>query len=114
MRAFANKILILLVLVVSVLALVYIVWVDIWIRPETAVLMNRRATLEVGALSACPSRALVGTVAALGGQMLDAGARGRVALAPDLVAIAALKSVAIVPERDCRPVLHQVDLRVRP
>jgi hypothetical protein len=87
-------------------SIVHLAWVDIWLRPDAALFLDRRRVLDVGDQAACRGRLRTGTVVAVAGAHIDQPGK-TVVLKPEELALAAADAhaISIVPEAQCRPIL---------
>jgi hypothetical protein len=99
-------------MLLALVSIVHLAWIDVWLRPHSALLLDRRAELRVGSQAACRGRALTGTVVALAGQRFEAEPGASiVALKPDEIAISARSKPSVVAaEPQCRLILAEIPL----
>jgi hypothetical protein len=104
----------LLLMTLALCAIVHLAWIDIWLRPDAALLLDRRSLLNVGDQAACRGRSRTGTVIALAGARIDDAGKS-VALQPNEIALAGgAHPVSIVSEALCRPILATLRMPRQP
>jgi uncharacterized RDD family membrane protein YckC len=109
LRTFLKRLLALFALGACTTALIYVVWLDVWMLPNALLLLERRGTLHTGDVAACKKQGQLGTVLALGGEMLVAPNQMPVALEPGELALRnKAATVELTRESACLRVFDRV------
>jgi hypothetical protein len=108
-RTFLKRLLALLALGVCTTVLIHVVWLDVWMLPNALLLLERRGTLHTGDVAACKMQGRLGTVLALGGEMLSEPNASPIALDPGEIALRNKASkVELTRESACLRVFDRV------
>jgi hypothetical protein len=109
LRTFLKRSLALIALGACTMTLIYVVWLDVWMLPNALLLLERRGTLHTGDVAACKTQGRLGTVLALGGEMLVTPNRMPVALEPGELALRnKAATVELTHESACLRVFDRV------
>jgi hypothetical protein len=110
-----RKVLALVTLFGALTLLVHVIWVDVWMSPQAAYLLDRRSIIHAHDEVACRARQLRGTVIAVGGQSFVLASKQSQALSPEQRAGLDRSAHAhVVDERECRPILRVIGLTSEP